>query len=87
MPITKSAIKRVRSDGRKHLRNQTVRSELKTLFKKVTALVTQDTAQAKEEAKLFVSKLDKAARKNIISKEKANRKKSRLAALLKKAGS
>ena len=62
-----------------------VRSELKTLYKKISVLASQDLAKAKEEAKALVSKFDQAARKGIIPKEKANRKKSRLALLLSKS--
>lgn len=82
MPIAKSAIKRMRSDERKRTRNQSVRSELKTLYRKLTALVSQDFEKAKEEARQLASKLDKAARRGIIPKERASRKKSRLTALL-----
>ncbi len=84
MPITESAIKRMRSDARKQQRNLIVRSELKTLFKKLTATVVQDPQKAKDEAKALVSKFDRAARKGIIPKEKANRKKARIALLLSK---
>ena len=85
MPITKSAIKRVRSSERKYERNQIVRSELKTLFKKVVALASQDINKAKEEARLLTARFDKAAQKGIVPKEKANRKKSRLAKLIQKS--
>ncbi len=86
MPITKSAIDHVRSDKRKQTHNQNVRSELKTLFKKIATLATHDLAKAKEEARILISKFDKAAQKGIVHKQKASRKKSRLAALLAKAG-
>lgn len=85
MPITKSAIDRIRSDKRKQARNQKVRSELKTLFKKISTLATQNLTKAKEEARLLISKFDKAAQRGAIHKQKANRKKSRLTALLAKA--
>lgn len=84
MPVIKSAIKRMRSDERKAERNQTVRSELKTLYKKIVSLVSENPEQAKSEAKLLVSKLDKAAEHNIIPKQRADRKKSRLAVLISK---
>mgnify|MGYP001618856543 CR=1 FL=1 len=87
MPIIKSAIKHTRSDERKHVRNQKVRSELKTLFRKITLLAAQDLAKAREEIRDLTSKLDKAAQKGIIHKRKADRKKSRLAGLLAKAES
>lgn len=84
MPITKSAMKRVRSDERKKLRNQKIRTELKTLFKKIVSLTAHDPAKAKEEASILASKLGRAARKGIIPKRRADRKKSRLALLLNK---
>ncbi len=84
MPITKSAIDRARSDKRKQTRNQKVRSELKTLYKKIALLAAQDSTKAKEEARSLISKLDRAAQKGTIHKQKANRKKSRLARLLAK---
>ena len=84
MPITKSAIKRMRSDRRKYLRNQVVRSELKTILRKVTLLAEQNFEKAKEEARALTSRLDKAARKGIIPRTKASRRKSRLARLLAK---
>ena len=87
MPITKSAIKRMRSNERKFVRNQMIRSELKTLFKKVAALADRDLEKAKLEAKQLESKFDKAAHCGVIPKERANRKKSRLAALLSKSKS
>ena len=85
MPITKSAIKHTRSDERKRVQNQMVRSELKTIYKKIASLVSQDAAKAKEQIRQLISKLDKAAKKGVISKQKANRKKSRLALLLAKS--
>lgn len=74
----------MRSDARKAERNQTVRSELKTLYKKIVSLVSENPEQAKAEAKTLASKLDKAAKSNIIPKQRASRKKSRLAILISK---
>lgn len=87
MPIIKSAIKHMRADERKRVHNQKVHSELKTLFKKVSHLATTNLEKAKEESRIFISKLDKAAQKGIIPKERANRKKSRLSAILAKGKS
>jgi len=84
MPVIKSAMKHMRSDARKAERNQTVRSELKTLYKKIVSLIGENPEQAKAEAKLLASKLDKAAQRNIIPKQRAGRKKSRLAVLISK---
>ena len=79
MPNTKSAIKRNRVQKRKALRNKLVTSTLKTVCKKATvSLEGKNKEEAKEAIGLASSKLDKAATKGIIHKNKAARKKSRL---------
>lgn len=82
MPTIKSAIKHTRSDPRKAERNLAVRSELKTLYKRLTLLVGHNQAEAKEKADLLISKLDKAARNGTIPKGRADRKKSRIAKMI-----
>jgi len=84
MPISKSAIKRMRSDEKKHARNQAALSELKTLNKKLTKLATDSPEKAVELAKKLVSKYDRFVSKGAIPKGRANRKKSRIAKLVKK---
>ncbi len=85
MPITKSAIKRMRSDAKKRERNQAVLSRLKTLFKKYTKMIKEnDTANASEFAKKLMGEYDKAASKGIIPKGRADRKKGRIQAALNK---
>ena len=74
----KSQIKRNRSNEAARQRNKAVRSELKTRRK--TAFVTgaagsDDAAEALRQA---VKRIDKAAAKGIIHKNKASRDKSRL---------
>ena len=74
MPHHKSAAKRVKTNRRDSERNITVKSELKTLVKKLT--------QEPKNEKLMssaVSKLDQAVRRGVIHKAVANRRKSRLA--------
>ncbi len=67
---SKSGLKRKRQSVKRHLRNQQVHSELKTLAKKVL--------QTPEQLTLAISALDVAARKGIIHPNAAARKKSRL---------
>ncbi len=67
---SKSGLKRKRQSVKRHMRNQQVRSELKTLAKKA--------AQSPEQLTLAISALDVAARKGIIHPNAAARKKSRL---------
>ena len=77
MANTKSAEKRIRSNERKRLRNQSYRSRVKTLIRKAEQQIFsgQPSEDAVREA---VSTLDKAAVKGIIHKNNAARRKSRL---------
>jgi len=88
MPIKKSAFKELRKSKKRHLRNVGVTSELKTLNSTFLLLLAKkDLEQAKKTLIKLSSKLDKAAQKDIIHKNKANRKKSRLKLSLKKVSS
>ncbi|MBU3934097.1 MAG: 30S ribosomal protein S20 [Candidatus Omnitrophica bacterium] len=86
MPIKKSAFKELRKAKKRHLRNIKILSELKTLDKKFISLVDEKKIeQAEKVLNRLISKLDKAAVKKIIRKNKVSRKKSRLMRKLKKA--
>ena len=79
MPIKKSASKELRKAKRRHLRNIEIASELKSLTKKFLNLIEQNkTEPAKEVLRTLAKRLDKAVHKNILPKNKAARKKSRL---------
>ncbi|MFZ5801895.1 MAG: 30S ribosomal protein S20 [Candidatus Omnitrophota bacterium] len=78
MPNIPSAMKRMRSDAKKRARRQAVLSELKSIDKKLR-LLTQDPSKAAEAAQNAVRAYDKAASKGIIPKQRAARKKSRVA--------
>jgi len=86
MPKRKAAVKRLRVDTKLHARNVKIKTELKKAVKKFQQLVAAKNAG---EAKTVLSKvyalLDKAAKKNIIHKNKANRTKSRFSSKLPKA--
>ena len=85
MPIKKSAFKELRKAKKRHLRNLRTISEIKTLNKKLIDLINEKKLEPAQ--KLFAklsSKLDKAATRKIIHKNRASRKKSRLMRRLKK---
>ena len=86
MANSKSSQKRVRTNERRRLRNQSYRSATRTIVRKaeraIAAGVGDDTAVALGNA---ISKLDKAATKGIIHRNAAARKKSRLMARFNKA--
>ncbi len=84
MPNIKSAAKRMRSDIKKRLTNQTTVSELHTLSKKLAAEAKTNPAGAKEQARNLISKLDKAVSRGIIPHRRADRKKARIGKLLAK---
>lgn len=79
MPIKKAALKRMRSDRNRRLRNASVLGELKTLARKFERLIQ---GKEKEKATSLLQeafkKLDKAVSRGIIHKNRASRKKSRL---------
>ena len=85
MANLKAAKKSIRQDKKRRLNNLRITSELKTLIKNLNSLI--DSKKSDEAAKmlsLLMSKLDKAAKKDIIKRDNANRKKSRLSAKIAK---
>ena len=84
VPNTKSATKRLRQNERRRQRNKAARSRLKTAVKKVRSASKPEEAAVlyREAAKL----LDRAAGKDLIHQNQANRSKARLAAHVKRLG-
>ena len=77
MANTSSAKKAVRTIARRTERNKSIRTGMKTAVKKVTvAIKGGDSAEALKNA---AKSLDQAAAKGVIHKNKAARRKSRLA--------
>jgi small subunit ribosomal protein S20 len=77
MPIIKSAIKKQRQDAKRTSSNKRYDHE----FKKALRDVKKGTAKSLEDV---YSKIDKAAKKNVIHKKKASRLKSLASRLNKK---
>ena len=81
MAHSKSARKRVEVAERNRLRNQAVKSRVKTFVKKVlSAIEIKEVETAKSALVLAQKELDKAVTKGILNKNSVSRKKSRLAA-------
>lgn len=79
MANIKSAIKRIRQNEKRRLRNRRVRSRTRTFAKKAEALIAGgNPTEAVEAVRAAVSELDKAARKGVIHPNNAARRKSRL---------
>ncbi len=84
MPIKKAAKKYMRVTARKTLKNAKVKGAFRSAIKKTSEAVAKgDVAQAQEWLKRAGKALDKAAEKDIIHKNTAARKKSRLNARVK----
>ena len=81
MANTRSAKKRVLIAERNRMRNQAVKSRIKTMIKKVlSAVELKETENAKAALSIAYKELDKAVSKGILKKNTASRKKARLAA-------
>ena len=84
MPITKTAIKALRQSGRRHARNLVKSNAYKKIVKDIKRLVA---AGKQSDAQKLLSGLyaavDKAAKTNVIKKNKASRIKSRMTKKLK----
>lgn len=79
-----SAIKEARKNETRHSKNTKVKNKIRELVKEVNvAMAGKNLEAAKTAVQKAFSVLDKAAKKNIIHKNKADRKKSRLARSLK----
>ena len=75
----------MRQASKRRLRNRTARTSMRTVIRKVQeAPQTSDVAAAEAAFKTAVKKLDQAASKKFIHKNKAARLKSRLSSLVKK---
>jgi small subunit ribosomal protein S20 len=73
----KSALKRIRANEAKRLRNRYQAKTTRTFIKRLKAAT--DKVEAMELFKKVSSMLDKLAKKNVIHKNNASNKKSRLA--------
>ncbi len=78
----KSALKRIRANEAKRLRNKYQAKTTRTFIKKLTT--TTNKAEAQELFKKVSSMIDRLAKKNIIHKNNAANKKSKLARLVNK---
>lgn len=79
MANKKSAIKRIRQNEKRRVRNRVFRGRARTFVKQArTAIEAGKAEDARSATMVAVSALDKAAEKGIIHKNNAARRKSRL---------
>ena len=83
MANTKSALKNIRKNKARYIRNRAVISRLKTLEKHfLSAVEDKNKEDAFKASSIFISALEKANKTNIVHKNKIARKKSRCSELI-----
>lgn len=85
MPNNASAEKRMRQEQKRRAHNRRVKSIVKTQITKARAAInstTVDTDATQEAIRAAISELDRAAKKGVIHRNNAARRKSRLMKLL-----
>ena len=87
MANIKSQIKRNRKNEQQRLRNNAVRSELRTRIKSAVAKAVEGGEESEASLRLAIRRLDKAAAKGVIHKNQAANRKSRLMHRIKVAAS
>ncbi len=83
MPITQSAKKAIRGSLRKKGFNDSRKRAMKEVIKKIEKTAKADKAAAAKMLSLAFSTIDKAAKKGVIKKNNASRKKARLSRITK----
>ena len=84
MARTRSAAKQARSSVRKQAHNKAIKSKVHSLEKKLLSLIEAKKAtEATEVYRVLTAAVDKAAKVQVMHRNVASRKKSRLAARLK----
>lgn len=84
MANLKSAIKRVRTNETKRVRNQSFKSNMRSSLKRVEAFIkANDVENAKEAFKDASRTIDQTIQKGVIHKNNGNRQKARLARKIK----
>ncbi|MEK7572708.1 MAG: 30S ribosomal protein S20 [Patescibacteria group bacterium] len=83
MPIIQSAKKAVRGSLRKKAFNDSQKRSMKEIIKKIEKIAKTDKVEATKILSKAFQTIDKAAKRGVIKKNNAARKKSRLSRLVK----
>ncbi|HLH64060.1 MAG TPA: 30S ribosomal protein S20 [Ktedonobacteraceae bacterium] len=78
MPNNPSAEKRMRQEQKRRLHNRSIKSLVKTRITKARQAINDADANAEAAVRAAVSELDRAAKKGVIHRNNAARRKSRL---------
>ncbi len=80
MPNSKQAQKRVRTDERRRLHNKAMRSSMRTAVRRLSEAVSAgDKDKAGAALSVAMKRIDKCAKRHIIHRNNAARRKSQLA--------
>ena len=83
MPTRRSGIKALRQNRTKRMHNLDIKTDLKKNIKGfLTSITAKNADEAKAKLKIVFKRLDKAAKKNVLSKNTVSRRKSRFAKLI-----
>lgn len=82
MPQRRTAIKELRKNRVRHMRNLDIKTDLKKTLKSFVSTAKTDKTKAQDLLKTLYKKLDKVAKRNVMHKKTAARRKSRFAKLL-----
>ena len=78
MPNNPAAEKRMRQEQKRRLHNRSVKSLVKTQVTKARQAINSEDANSEAVVRAAVSELDRAAKKGVIHRNNAARRKSRL---------
>lgn len=79
MPNKTAAMKSLRQSKKRQVTNSRIKVDVRAKFKNIDTLIKEGKLdEAKKLVSTFQKTIDKAAKKNVISKNKANRKKANL---------
>ena len=78
MPNNAAAKKRMRQEQKRRLHNRSVKSLVKTQITKAREAIAYTGTDAEEAVRAAISELDRAAKKGVIHRNNAARRKSRL---------
>ena len=83
MPQRRCAVKALRQNHKNRMHNLDIKTDLKKTIKSFLASAkSEDKTEAQTKLTLVYKKLDKAAKRNILHKNTANRRKSRFSKML-----
>ena len=83
VPQRMSPIKELKKNRQRKLHNLDIKTDLKKTIKKfLVSVQSKNSTEAQTNLKMLYKKIDKAAKRNVLHKNTASRRKSRFARLL-----